>query len=221
MPVEAEELGPEGTDVHDLFHLAVDLQPVPVEQHAQIVQAEVGGGHRRFPDLALLNFTVPQQGINPRGFTAQASRQGQADGLGQPLAERTGTDFDPGGFVHIGVSLQMTAEATQGFQIGGGEIAGLGEAGIKGRSRVPLGQNEAVPIFPTRVARVVPHFVKIENGQNIDRRKAPPGVPGPGGVEHFEDFNPKLTGCSFQVAYGLFIQHLAAAPLDFRPPAGT
>jgi hypothetical protein len=156
-------------------------------------------------------------------FPCKTGRQGQADGLGEALAERPGTDLHPGGLVHVGMALQVAAETAKRLQVVPGKITGFGQADIEGRGSMSLGKDETVAVLPSRVAGVVAHGMEIERGQYIDGRKAATGMPRPGKIEHLENFHAQVPGSLFKVPDGLFGQHLKTTPICFRvvPCGGT
>ena len=103
--------------------------------------------------------------------------------------------------------LQVAAEPAQTLQVIPRKVAGLGQAGVKGRRRVPLGEDETVAILPGGIARVMAHLVKIENRQHVDGRQAAAGMPRAGGIEHLEYFHAQVPGGVGQFADGLVSQH--------------
>jgi hypothetical protein len=110
------------------------------------------------------------------------------------------------------MALQMAAEPAQGLEIVPREIARPGETGVERRRRVPLGEHEPVAVLPARVTRVVPHLVKIEDGQHVDRRQAASGVPGAGEIQHLEDVHAQVPGGFGKVLDSLVVQHQAGTP---------
>ena len=61
LPAEARVLVGERLHLHHVFHPAVDLQAVAVDDGDDVVELEVAGLHRRFPHLALLLLAVAHQ----------------------------------------------------------------------------------------------------------------------------------------------------------------
>ena len=58
VPTEGLELFVDGLHIHNIFVLTVDLETIPVNDGAQVVQLVVRSSHGRFPNQTFLDFTV-------------------------------------------------------------------------------------------------------------------------------------------------------------------
>src|ERR1700730_17915308 len=93
------------------------------------------------------------------------------------------------------------AELPQRVQLILGRITALGHHAIQDRRRVALRQNKAVAIWPLGISRIVPHHIKKQRDQDLDRRKRSAGMAGLGMRDHLYDFPPDLLGNSLQLFY--------------------
>ena len=112
----------------------------------------MGRGGRRLPGLALLTVAVGEQAEDVRGVVeaVEAQRQRDPEAHREPLAQRTGRDLDPGGAVHVRVTLKLGADLAEPHQILEREVAVLGERRVLNRGRVALAEDEAVALGPAR-----------------------------------------------------------------------
>ena len=152
-----------------------------------------GAEHRRFPDLAFLDFAVAEHDVGARRALVQTSRQAHSDPDRQSLAERSGGGFERGNEAHVGVALVDRAELPQILQLVHGRIAGLRHHGIENGAAVSLGKNEAVAIRPVGFAGSCFMHVEVKRYQDLDRRKRSARVAGLGRRNHFDDLPP---GCA-------------------------
>ena len=91
---------------HHIFAQTVDLQAVPVNDHAQVIQVVLVGKHHGLPNLALLDLTVAQKGVHPNIILAQElGALGHTAGGADALTQRAGAHIHAGHRVHIGVTL--------------------------------------------------------------------------------------------------------------------
>ena len=82
-PAEALPLGCKIPHIHDFLRHAVLLQSVFVHDRDEIRQAEMGGGHGRFPDGALIEFAIPKKDKNASHvvcLTLERERAAHAEG---------------------------------------------------------------------------------------------------------------------------------------------
>lgn len=101
-----------------------------IHQHRQVIQFVMGGAHGGLPDNSFLALSVPGNGKYPAGIVLSFERQGHAAGDGHSLPQGAGTCFNTGGFVFIGVALQMGIRLTYAPEILPGEVAQIGQYGI-------------------------------------------------------------------------------------------
>ena len=106
--------------------------------------------------------------------------------VGHPLAEGAGGHLDAGGVVVLGVARGAAAPLAEAAEVVEGQaVAGEVEHGVEEDRRVPVGQDETVPVGPFGVGRVVAHDAGEQHvGQRGEGhgRAGVAGVGGPGGI---------------------------------------
>ena len=107
----------ERLDVHDIFHPAINLQAIAVDDADQVVEVEVSGFHGRFPNLALLLFAVAHEAEDLVLLVVELGSQRDADGDAQTLAQRPGGDFNAGQLEPMRMALIGRAQLAQGHDV--------------------------------------------------------------------------------------------------------
>ncbi len=90
VPTERLILINDRVDVHDIFHFAVNLQAVLVENHDEVVELVLPRTHRGFPHRTFLVLTVGADGEDAVIFLVQLGRQSHADRNREALSQRAG-----------------------------------------------------------------------------------------------------------------------------------
>ena len=75
------------------------------------------------------------------------------------------------------MTRQFCAVGIQGQQHVFGEIAPVGQSGIKGRAGMSFGQDKTVAIFPARIVRLKIHNSKIKADDNFHQTEGTADVP--------------------------------------------
>ena len=136
-PTEALVAGQRGGLVADAFH-----------------QAAVAGEHEREVVLH----------IGAEAGLEVALRQGHADGVGEPLAERAGGDLHAGGVADLGVARRGRTPLAEGLDVVQFQpVAGEEQHRVLEDGGVAVGQYETVAVRPVRVGRVVAHHPAVEH----------------------------------------------------------
>ena len=69
------------------------------------------------------------------------------------------------------MTLQARAQLAQCKQLFAREVAGLGEHGVKRRRRMPLGQDEAIALFPVGTLGIVlEHTSEVQRAEDVGAR---------------------------------------------------
>ena len=94
----------------DTLRIAVYLQPVAVDDTAEIIQPIMSGSHSRFPDLSFIEFTIAHNAKNliESAIHFLGKSDAGSDGKALPKASRGG--FETGEFAHIGMALKTGAQ---------------------------------------------------------------------------------------------------------------
>ena len=166
-PAECSELGSKIARVADIRGLAVDLKAVAVDDGDKVVQVAMGSEHCGFPNLTLLALAITEQGEDGVVVAGKLHTACHAAGDGKTLTKRTGGNLDAGQKIHIGVTLKARSEFTKRGQFFLGEVARLGKRSVQRRSRMTLGEDEAIAILVLGIRRVVLHRVEIKHRQNV------------------------------------------------------
>ena len=116
-----------------------------------------------------------------------------AAGHAQPLAERSGGHLHSGDLPADGVALELAPELAKGLELLPGEVAGFREGGIQYGGHMALRKDEAVPVLPCGVGRVVPHgSAEVEDGHEVGRRQRSAGMARTGRRRHLDDVEPEM-----------------------------
>jgi hypothetical protein len=146
VPSEAAIFFFQRLDVHHVFHPAVDLEAVAVDDADQVVELEVARFHRGFPDLAFLLLAVSHDAEDVVIFLVQLGGQRHADSNAQALAERSGRDFYAGQFEPVRMPLIRRIEFAQQRDVFLRAEAGEGKAQIKAGRFVARRPDDAIAI---------------------------------------------------------------------------
>src|SRR5207245_11705908 len=85
MPVERLPFLREWLERHDVLRAALLLDPVPVDEGGQVVEAVLRGGHRGLPRLADVLLAVAQDAVDPPRLVIHPRRERGPAGKGQAL----------------------------------------------------------------------------------------------------------------------------------------
>ena len=83
------------------------------------------------PNLALFDFPVAQQSVNPVVFFVQFSRQRHAYSSGNPLPQRAGTHVHTWGAFHVRMALQHCSDMAELLKLALSKIAALRQSRIE------------------------------------------------------------------------------------------
>ena len=150
---------------------AVDGDLVVVEHADKPVEFLVAGERRRLVTDALHETTVTgdhehvvvvQLGAEARTQMTFGDRH--ADGVGEPLAERTGRHLDAGSVPALGMSWRRRPPLAKLAQVVELEsVAVQVQRGVLQDRRVPVGKNEAVAVAPLRLRRIMAHHPAVQH----------------------------------------------------------
>ena len=169
--MESEALKLLGNRIGGIDHIyrSVDLQPVVVHDHAQIVEFLGCREHGCLPHLSLLDLAVAQKRVYTVVLIAELRGECHAHRDGNSLAQRSAGSVHSRRVLYTGMSLEMGADVAQGQKILHREISPVGQRRVESRSRVSLGQHEAIPIRFLRILGINVHLLKIEIRKNLCR----------------------------------------------------
>ena len=199
METKSFQLIHNGIGAHDLCHIAVDLQAIVVHDDTQIIQLVVACEHAGFPNLAFLDLTVAQQGVDTVTGALHLGGQCHAAGSGNALTQRTGGHIHTGYSIHVGVTLQVAAHLTQSQQILHGEESLVCQSGIQTGSSVTLTQHKTVTVLPLGILGVYIQFFKIQICEHVSSRQAAAGMAALGCMGTFNNAHTDFTGHSLQL----------------------
>ena len=146
VPAERFEFLIKRSGVHDVGNLTVDLETVPVDECAEVIELVVCAEHSGFPNLTFLGFAVADDGVNAVSVTGDLCGESHARCGGNAETERTGGHINAGGVLHIGVTLKEAVDLTESGEVFLREVAFFRESRIESGSGVTLGENEAVTV---------------------------------------------------------------------------
>ena len=160
------------------FCQAVDLQTVLVYHDNEVVEVMVSSEHRRPPDLTFLYFAVAEERIGTIVFLVEFRGERHSAGSGNALSERACAHINAGGALHIGMSLQHSADVTQYGQFVPVEKALERQYRIKAGAAVTFGEHKAVTILPRGILGVNVHLFEIEIRKDVCGGKRAAGMTG-------------------------------------------
>ncbi len=166
---------------------AVDRDAVVVEQHDQLVQLQMPGERDRFLADALHQVAVGREHVcrmideiaaEQRGEVALGD--GHADGVGQPLAERSGRGLDAGRVTVFGMAGRERAELAEALDLGDRHrlVAGEIEQRVDQHRAMAGRQHEAVAVGPGRIGRVEFEVAREQHGRDVGRAHRQAGMAG-------------------------------------------
>ena len=95
VPTEAGVFCTQRVDVHDVFDQAINLQAIAIHDGNHVIEVEVSGLHRCFPNLAFLLLAVAHDAEDLVLLFIESRRQGESHCNAQPLAKRSRGGFNP------------------------------------------------------------------------------------------------------------------------------
>ena len=129
---------------------AVGLDAVAVDEGDEIVELEMGAGHRRLPGRSLLHLAVGQLDEDPRRRAVEPEAERLADALAEAVAERAADDLDARRRVER-AHLEAAAVGAIGGQLRDGQDPGLGQRRPERDRVVPGREQEAVALRPVDI----------------------------------------------------------------------
>ena len=150
---------------------AVDRDPVVIEHDVEATQPEMAGERRGLVADALHQTAVagdrPGVVIDQTGAEAVAQESlgdRHADGVGEPLAERSGRHLDAGSVAGLGVPRRARPERAKGPEVVELEpVAAEVQQRVLEDRGVTVGEHEAVAVRPLRIGGVVAHHTAVEH----------------------------------------------------------
>ncbi len=216
MPIDGDDLPAEAgillfqrLDVHDVFHPAVDLQTVAVDDADKVVEIEVAGFHGRFPDLAFLLLAVAHDAEDAVILLVELGGEREADRDAQPLAERTGGDFNARQLEPMRMALKWRVEFAEQRDVFLRAETGEGKAKIEAGRLVPGGPHDAVAVFPVGILRIVIGHAQVKRGGDVHDRERSAGVAGTSGTQGDEVIAPHQVGLFLQFVDAVVTQNFA------------
>ncbi len=146
-----------------------------------------GGEHSGLPDLALLDFTVAQDGVDTVVLILELGAESHADGGGDSLSEGTSAHVHAGCHTHARVTLQAGVRFAERRDFLQREEPLERQGAVERRSCMALGEDETVPILPVRILRIHMHFMGVEIGHDIGNGEGPARVAGLGVIGSLYD----------------------------------
>ena len=166
VPAEGRPLVRQRPGGHNLLRGAVQLHPVAVNDRNQVVQLELGRGHGRLPDRALVKLTVAEDGVHIVVQPLQPHPQRHTLGGRQADAQRPRRHIHPGR-VGAGVPLQKAPGAAQGVQGLLGEVPLFRQHPVEHGGGMALAQYDAVLVRPIGHIRIELCMLHIQYGQDL------------------------------------------------------
>src|SRR3990172_840902 len=126
MPSEGPPLFDERLGVQNVLHPAILLLAVSIDNCGEVVYLVMGRKHCGLPDLALINFPIPRQDIDPIVLVIHASGGGHPDPDRQPLAQRACGGLDTPHPLTLRMSLERAVQLSEGHELLGWKISAAG-----------------------------------------------------------------------------------------------
>ena len=156
------------------MHLAIDGDAVVIVEGDQLVQPQGAGQRADLVADAFHHAAVAEEhvGVVVDDLVAGAVelrghdllRQGEADGVGQPLTQRAGGGLDAGGVAELRVARGLAVQLAEVLQVVDGQVvAGQVQQRVDQHRAMAVGQHEAVAVGPLRVGRAVLQVVAPEH----------------------------------------------------------
>jgi hypothetical protein len=102
VPAEGVELGADRVGAHDVVGRAVHRHVVLVDEGDDVAEPEVGGGHHRFPDRALVELAVADQRDGAIRARVEAGGERQPDARPRPCPSEPVDVSTPGRWLRHG-----------------------------------------------------------------------------------------------------------------------
>ena len=147
----------------------------------------VASEHGGLPHLALLAFTVAQQGVDAVILVIQLAGKGHAHRGGDALTQRAGAHVHAGGALHVRMALEHGADVAELLQLADIEIAAVGQHRIQAGGAVALGEHKAVPVGVLGGLGVDVHLFEVEIGKDVRRGEGASRMAGLGVIHAFDD----------------------------------
>ena len=154
----------------------------------------MGGEHESLPALALFHLTVTEDGVDIDGLAAVLCAQSHAAGGRHALTQTAGGHIHARSLIHVGVALQVAADLAQGLEVFHREEPALGQRGVKCRSRMALGQHEAVAVRFFRLLGVDVHIHEVEIRQHLGDVQTAARMAALGAVSSLDHAHADVTG---------------------------
>jgi hypothetical protein len=142
------------------------LATIPVDHHAQIVDAVMRSSSGGLPRLAFLKLSIGHEAVDAGIALCQFGAHGHPQGNRQSIAKRSTAGFHARDLPGRGwVALQHGAQLAEGPQLVTVEVSLIGKDRIQDGAGMAIGQNEAIAVVPLRVARVVAQILVVQRCQ--------------------------------------------------------
>ncbi|CAI1164975.1 Uncharacterised protein [Serratia entomophila] len=150
--------------------VAVDGDAVVIVEGGQLAELESAGQRTDFVRDAFHHAAVAHEGVGVVVDDVVAGAvelgaegafgDGEADGVGDALAERAGGGFNAGGIAVFRVARGFGVQLAEVFQLAHRQVvAGEVQQAVNQHGAVAVGEHEAVAVSPVRVGRVVVQVV--------------------------------------------------------------
>ena len=149
---------------------------------------------RNHLQLALFHLTVTEDGVDIDGLAAVLCAQRHAAGGRHALTQTAGGHIHARSLIHVGVALQVAADLAQGLEVFHREEPALGQRGVKCRSRMALGQHEAVAVRFFRLLGVDIHIHEVEIRQHLGDVQTAARMAALGAVSSLDHAHADVTG---------------------------
>ena len=167
---------------------------VAVQHDAEVGQAVVRSKHKGFPALALFHLAVTQDGVDIDGLTGVLGTQCHAAGGAHALTQTAGGHIHARHTVHVGVALQVAADLAQGLEVLHREEPTLSQRGVQRRSRMALGEHQAVAVRVLGILRIHLHLYEIEVRQHLGDIQAAARMAALGAVSALDHAHADVAG---------------------------
>ena len=161
-----------------------DWTMVPVDDHRDLVQAEVGGRLQRLPELPLLELAVTGEDIDPARAAGEAVGEHEPARLRHSHPQRAGAGDDLGRRGDVGMARQsvQAAQLVDQLEV---ELAERRQHRVQARRVMPLGGE--VPV-------ALAQHLEVEPGDDVERAEGRAEVAGADALDHVENVQPAGVG---------------------------
>ena len=165
---------PRGVVGEPALDLAVDRNAVVIVESDQLAEAERAGQRTGLVRNAFHQAAVAEEGIGMvvddlkarpvEGRRQMTLGEGEADRIGDALAQRAGRRLDTEACVALGMAGRMRAHLPEMLDVLDRQrIAGQMQHGVEQHRTVAIGQNEAISVGPARIRRTVAQEIVPEH----------------------------------------------------------